>query len=168
MSTQGPIPFPTPVPRAESAAQAAALASEWRTDLLGAALADEEPDYELLERYTDGTLAEDEAEALALRAEWDPNLARELAELAELRDRLAAGRRAVSTPAVPSRHARVWRTAALAAALLLAVLGLDRSLARRSAQQIDPSVAGISNAPAPTQPLFRDGFESGSASSWAN
>jgi hypothetical protein len=165
MSTDRPLPFPTPISRGDSAAEATALANDLRAEFWVAALEDEEPDYELLERFTDGTLPEEEAEALALRAEWDPNLARELAEMALLRDRLVAGPRSARAA---SSKVRIWRTAALAAALLLAVLGLDRSLEQRSAERPDANVAGISDTRASSQPLFSDGFENGSAASWAN
>jgi len=72
-----------------------------------------------------------------------------------------------SLPSTRARKAQIWRTAGLAAALLLAIIGLDRSIARRSPQAVDPHVAGYSAAPS-NQPLFRDGFETGTAASWAN
>src|SRR5690349_17169165 len=127
MTPNAPIPFPVRRSERISAADAAetgALAASLRDELF---LAEDEPSYELLERATNGELSDDEAEALALRAEWDEELARELASLAALRDRIATGRRAAPRP---NRVARVWRTAGLAAALLLAAIGVDRTIHR--------------------------------------
>jgi len=160
MASDAPLRFRArPANASTDPVESAQLAAGLRADLL---LADEEPSYELLERATNGELSEDEAEALALRAEWDEELARELSELAELRDRLTG--RGKSAPA-PRRLSRVWRTAGLAAALLVAAIGVDRAIEQKAA---DSSYAGISQERTTPQPLFRDGFESGSSSSWTN
>ena len=156
MVPESPIPFPTR--RTDgSPAEASAFAAALREDLF---LSEEEPSYELLERATNGELSEEESEALALRAEWDEELARELAELAALRERLVARGKV----AAPRRASHVWRTAGLAAALLLAAIGVDRAVQRHVAD----SYAGISATPTAPQPLFSDGFESGTSSTWTN
>jgi hypothetical protein len=159
MQTASILPFPTPAsPEAARQAQSD-LAQAFRSDLAWAVAGEEEPSYELLEQYVQGTLDAESAERLESRAAVDSNLAREIDELVALRTRLRPAARPEIRPAV-----RIFRLAVLAATLVVAVIGLDRTLEQRSAGSADSILAGHT-APAP---LYADGFESGDASAWSN
>jgi hypothetical protein len=154
------LPFPAPSTSEAPKHASAELASSLRGELAWAAAQEEEPDFELLERYVHGELDAESAEALESRAAADPELAREIDDLVALRVKLSPAA-ATGVVRAPARRARLsW----LAAALLLAALGLDWSLERRSTET---RVAGADRAAAP-QAVYADGFESGDASAWAN
>lgn len=160
MRTSSPIPFPSPgaPPSPESSRRAAAELSEsFRNELAWAVVEEGEPSYEELEAAVNGTLEPEAAERLSLRADADPVLAAEIADLTRLRDRLRPARPGIAA-------SRTLRIAGLAAALLLALVGLDRGLGRAP----NPAPAGELSAAHPaSQPLYADGFESGDASGWA-
>jgi anti-sigma factor RsiW len=173
MRTDSILPFPAPPSRESAMAAIAAsaasteLASSLRSDLAWAAVQEEEPGFELLERYVNGELDPEAAEALESRAAADPALAREIDDLVALRVKLHPA----TAPAVVRTRPRLARLSLLAAALLVVALGLDWSLEHRAADSraswADSSIAGGDRASAPAT-LYADGFESGDVSAWTN
>lgn len=159
-----PLPFPAPASPEAARAALADLADGLRAELAWAAeleLAEREPSFELLERAADGALDEDEALWLEDRLAADPALARELDDLVELRQRL----RPETRRGLGSRRSRLAgpvRVAGLAAALLVAVIGVGRLVESRSPEPPAHEVAADAS-----EPLYADGFESGDSSAWA-
>lgn len=150
------------VPTADLASRVAAqatLVGALRGPLARAARWEAEPSYELLEAAIDGRLDRDASEALAARLADDPQLQREYADLAALRDLSAES-------APPARRASVSsRWIGVAAALLLALFGAD-ALLHRTRQPLAGSDQA-SAAPSHGEKLFSDNFESGNADRWS-
>ncbi len=153
---------PQLVPTADLVSRVAAqatLVGALRGPLAHAARWEAEPSYELLEAAVDGRLDRDASEALAARLADDPQLQREVADLAALRDLSAE-----SVP--PARRASASsRWIGVAAALLLALFGADALLhrTRQPATGSDQASAARERG----EKLFSDDFESGNADRWS-
>lgn len=137
--------------------------------VLGAALAAEETalaplTYEEIEAYVDG--AGDEAERLLIeeRLARDPAAAAVAADLRGLAAELTAPpARVLEFRPAARRPARLgWLAAAAAAVLAVILVG-------RPETAPDPTVEAVAPParPAPTQPLFIDGFEEGTSAGWS-
>ena len=124
---------------------------------------------EEIDAYVDGTADEGSCLLIEERLARDPSLAATVADLAALRTALAteAGRRTPSKVLPfrrPEFRRRLGWAAAAAAALLAAVL-LAPPKAGRLPASGTPAAAALAQPGA--QPLFADGFEAGSSSSWS-
>lgn len=164
-------------PDDESRQAVASLARFFRAQLDESAASWEGVSYDLLERAADGVLSSEERLELELALEADPSLQRELDDLLELRRKLSPVSPMAPAAQAPPRVRRFTQVAGFAAAaLLLAAVGVDWAF-DRSGSGGDSSVYARATAsrpaPAPVtprtaQPVFRDGFETGDASSWQN
>ena len=158
---------PQDVPVADLAARAASqaeLAAALRGQLARAARWEEPPSYELLEAAVDGRLDADAATAFAARLADDDQLRQEVADLVALRDRPT--RRAQPETARSAGHRSRWL--GVAAALLLALLGVEVMRHRTSAPAPQGEELAASQQPAaPGERLFSDDFESGDAARWS-
>jgi len=158
---------PQAVPVADLAARAASqaeLAAALRGQLARAARWEEPPSFELLEAAVDGRLDADAAAAFAARLADDDQLRQEVADLVALRDRPT--RRAQPETARPAGHRSRWL--GVAAALLLALLGVEAMRHRTSAPAPQGEELAASQQPAaPGERLFSDDFESGDAARWS-